>query len=113
MTRTLRHLAYALVPTRGVAARLGFSWRPVVALAFPVAVLAVFLAWSGWLYPVRPDAIGALGHPFTADPRFSGAWGGPTLAGAWFVHAMCALGMQVVCMASIRRVHGRPHVEAV
>lgn len=113
MTRTLRHLAYALVPTRGVATRLGFSWRPVVVLAFPVAVLAVFLAWSGWFYPARPDAIGALGHPFTADPRFSGAWGGPTLTGAWFVHAMCALGMQVVCMALIRRVHGRPRVEAV
>jgi hypothetical protein len=113
MTRTLRHLAYALLPSRGVAARLGFSWRPVVYLAFPFAVLAVFVTWSGWCYPLRPDAIGALGHPFTADARFSGAWGGPTLAGAWFVHAMCAFGMQVICMAVIRGVHGRELAEAV
>jgi hypothetical protein len=27
--------------------------------------------------------------------------------GAWFVHAMVALGMQVICMAVIRRLHGR------
>jgi hypothetical protein len=113
MTRTLRHLAFALLPSRGVAARLGFSWRPVVLLAFPFAVLAVFVTWSGLLYPLRPDALAAVGHPFTPDARFDGAWGGPTLAGAWFVHAMCALGMQVICMASIRRVHGRKVVEAV
>lgn len=113
MTRTLRHLAFALLPSRGVAARLGFSWRPVVVLAFPFAVLAVFVAWSGLLYPLRPDAVAAIGHPFTADARFAGAWGGPTLAGAWFVHAMCALGMQVICMALIRRLHGRTAVEAV
>lgn len=113
MTRTLRHLAFGLLPSRAVAARLGFSWRPVVLLAFPFAVLVVFVAWSGVLYPLRPDAIGAIGHPFTADPRFSGAWGGPALAGAWFVHAMAALGMQVICMAAIRRLHGRKLAEAV
>ncbi len=88
-------------------------WRspyrgPVAALvAFPLAVLVVFLVWSGWLYPLRPDAIGALGHPFTADPRFTGAWGGPALAGAWFVHALVALGMQVVCVGVLRRLPRR------
>jgi len=110
---TLRHLAYALVPSPRIADRFGYPWRPVVILGFPFAVLVVFLTWSGLLYPLRPDAVGAIGHPFTADPLFDGSWGGPTLVGAWFVHAMCALGMQVICMASIRRLHGRKLVEAV
>lgn len=113
MTHTLRHLAYALLPTRGLAARFGFSRRPAVFVAFPFAVLVVFLTWSGLLYPLRPAAIAGLTHPFTSDALFAGAWGGPTLVGAWFVHAMCALGMQVVCMASIRRLHGRKLVEVV
>lgn len=69
--------------------------------------------WSGWLYPLRPDTVGALGHPFTADPLLSGAWGGPTLAGAWFVPAMVALGTQFVCMAVIRRLPGRVVADAV
>lgn len=113
MTHTLRHLAYALLPSRGLAARFGFSRRPSVFLAFPLAVLVVYLTWSGLLYPLRPDAIAGLAHPLTADAMFAGAWGGPTLVGAWFVHAMCALGTQVVCMASIRRLHGRKLVEVV
>lgn len=113
MTNPLRHLAYALLPSRGLAARFGFSRRPAAFLAFAPAVLVVFLTWSGLLYPLRPDAIAGLAHPFTEDPVFAGAWGGPTLIGAWFVHAMCALGMQVVCMASIRRLHGRKLAEVV
>lgn len=113
MTRTLRHLACALVPSRGLAARFGYPWRPAALLAFPFALLVVFLTWSGLLYPLRPDSIGAIGHPFTTDARFDNAWGGPTLVGAWFVHAMGALGMQVICMALIRRLHGRTLVEAV
>jgi hypothetical protein len=113
MTHTLRHLAYALLPSRGLAARFGFSRRPAVFLAFPFAALVVYLTWSGLLYPLRPDAIAGLAHPFTEDALFAGAWGGPTLVGAWFVHAMCALGMQVVCMASIRWLHGRKRAEAV
>lgn len=49
----------------------------------------------------------------TADPLLRGAWGGPTLVGAWFVHAMTALGIQVICMAVIRRLHGRTLAEAL
>lgn len=79
----------------------------------PLLALIVFLVWSGELYFLRPDAIGAMGHPFTADPRFDHAWGGPTLVGAWFVHAMAALGMQVICVLIIRglgrlRARARP-----
>jgi hypothetical protein len=103
----MRHLAYALVPTRGVALRFGFRWRPAALGAFPFAALVLFVTWSGWLYPLRPDAVGALGHPVTGDPAFANAWGGPTLLGAWAVHALVALGTQVICMAVIRRLTGR------
>ena len=115
MKHTTNHLllALALVPgRRRLATRLGVEPRRWSVAAFPLAVLVVFLVWSGWLYPLRPDTLGALGHPFTADPLLHGAWGGPTLVGAWFVHVMVALGMQVVCMAMIRRLHGGRLVEA-
>jgi hypothetical protein len=116
MKRTATHLLYALAlfPGRAqLAARLGFSRSPWSLAAFPFAALVLFLTWSSWLYPLRPDAIATVGHPFTADPLLNNAWGGPTLVGAWFVHAMAALGLQVICMAVIRRLHGRTLVEAV
>lgn len=116
MKRTTHHLLYALaiVPgRRRLAARLNLSPRPWTLAAFPFAVLVLFLVWSSWLYPLRPDAISAVTHPFTPDKLFDNAWGGPTLVGAWFVHAMAALGIQVTCMAVIRRLHGRVLVEAV
>jgi hypothetical protein len=116
MNQTAAHLLYALAVVPGrrrLAARLGFQPRPSSLAAFPFAVLVVFLIWSSWLFPLRPDAIGALGHPFTADPLLHNSWGGPTLVGAWFIHAMAALGLQVICMAVIRRLNGRVLVEAV
>jgi hypothetical protein len=93
---------------RTLAARLKIQPRPGVlrALAAVVpVVLAGYLVARGWLYPFWPDTIGAIGHPFTADPGLSGAWGGPTLVGAWLVHAMLALGMQVVCLALVRALY--------
>jgi hypothetical protein len=116
MKRIAHHLLYALaiVPgRRRLAARLGYSPRLWSLAAFPFAALVLFLTWSSWLYPIRSDARGAIGHPFTPDHLFDNAWGGPTLIGAWFVHAMAALGLQVICMAVIRRLHGKVLVEAV
>ncbi len=78
-------------------------WR--TAAAAPFVMLAAYLVVQDWLYPLWPHAIGALDHLLTADPALDGAWGGPTLAGAWFVHAMLALGMQVCCLAVIRTLH--------
>jgi hypothetical protein len=109
MKHTTTHLLYALalVPgRRRLATRLGLEPRRWSVVAFPFAVLVVFLVWSSWLYPLRPDTIGSVGHPLTADPLLRDAWGGPTLVGAWFVHAMAALGIQVICMAAIRLLHG-------
>jgi hypothetical protein len=82
-------------------------------VAFAAAVLVLVVTWSGWLYPLRPDAIGAIGHPFTADSVFDNAWGGPTLAGAWLVHALVAVGIQVVCLAAIRGLGARSGRRAV
>ncbi|MFG3700465.1 hypothetical protein ACGF5C_21475 [Micromonospora sp. NPDC047620] len=70
--------------------------------AFALVVLQMILIWSGHLYPLRPDAVGAIGHPFTADPLLNGAWGGPTLAGAWLVHSALALAIQVCCAGLLR-----------
>jgi hypothetical protein len=90
------------------AARLGIHPRPgafrALAAVLPV-LLGVYLAVRGWLYPLWPESIGAIGHLFTADPRFDGAWGGPTLAGAWLVHALIALGGQLVCLAILRALY--------
>jgi len=86
--RTLRHSAVILLPS---------------AASFALVTLSATVALSGYLYGFRPDAsYAAFSHPFTPEPAFHGAWGGPTLAGAWFVHAMTALGIHVVCLAAIR-----------
>ncbi|MCT2581675.1 hypothetical protein [Actinophytocola gossypii] len=76
------------------------------AAAFTAALVALFLVWSGWLYPLRPDVIDALSRPL--DPLLPGAWGGPTLLGAWAVHALIALAIQAVCVAVIHATQGRP-----
>lgn len=72
--------------------------------AFPLALLCLYLVFMGYLYFLRPDAIGALGHPFTADVRFDNAWGGPTLVGAWLAHAAVALGIHAVTIPLLRRL---------
>lgn len=99
------------VSRRHLATRLGIGHarrgRLAALAALPLALLVVYLVAAGWLYPLRPDTISAVGHPFTADPVLDGAWGGPTLVGAWLVHALVALGMQVGCIALIGRLNGR------
>ncbi|MEU4237416.1 hypothetical protein [Actinoplanes sp. NPDC026619] len=81
--RVLRHSLLVFVPAL---------------LAFAAAAMQLFVAYSGYLYPLRPDTIAAIGHPFTPDPQvLPGAWGGPTLVGAWAVHSAVALGVQVLC----------------
>jgi hypothetical protein len=117
MRRTVTDVAHAILGSpRGLAARLDVAPRhgllPRVA-AFLLAALVLLVTYTGWLYPLRPDAIGAVGHPVTADPMFSTAWGGPTLLGAWAVHALVALGIQVIGMAVLRRLGGRAPVDAI
>lgn len=74
----------------------------VPALAGLVALgLGAFCVYSGYLYFLRPDASFAIGHPFTADPHFDDAWGGPTLFGAWLAHSGVALGIQLLALGLI------------
>ncbi|WP_106616415.1 hypothetical protein [Saccharothrix carnea] len=89
-------------------ALLGLHPRPGVGRALVAAVpalLALYLVARGWLYPFWPDTVGAIGHPFTADPDLGEAWGGPTLAGAWLVHALIALGIQAGCLLVLRALY--------
>lgn len=115
MTNTIALVLHAaarpLVPGRAAARladRLGVSPRPGAAraaVAFLAAAVALFMVWSGWLYPLRPDVAGALGRPLA--PTLPSAWGGPTLLGAWVVHALVALAVQAVCVAVVHLARGR------
>jgi hypothetical protein len=82
-------------------ARLAGSLVPA-SLSFVVVLFMVFTAWSGYLYPLRPDTIATAAHPFTPDARLAGSWGGTTLVGAWFIHASVVLAWHVVCLALLR-----------
>jgi hypothetical protein len=75
---------------------------PVSLVSFVLAVVTVVTVWSGELYPLRPDVIGHLDHMFSAFPGGENAWGGPTVAGAWFVHATSGFGIQVLALSVIR-----------
>jgi hypothetical protein len=86
----------------GAARTLGHSaavFLPSL-VCFAAVALSVFVAYSGYLYGFRPDnSYGAFAHPFTADQAFDEAWGGPTLAGAWAVHALVALAIHLAAFA--------------
>lgn len=71
-------------------------------VAFLAVALGVFVGFSGYLYPLRPDNFEAIGHPFTADSALENSWGGPTLMGAWLVHALVALAIQIGTLLLIR-----------
>lgn len=71
-------------------------------VAFVAALLVVYLVFAGWLYPIRPGVIEHITHPFTKTTDLDGAWGGPTPAGAWLVHAAVAVGLQLLALALIR-----------
>ena len=85
--RVLRHSGTVLLPSLA---------------AFVLTALCLWGVYSGYLYFVRPDASPALGHPFTADHLFDTSWGGPTLVGAWSIHALTVLGWHVLSLPVLR-----------
>ncbi|WP_253859490.1 hypothetical protein [Prauserella alba] len=104
MTRPRELLRFAFtawrlpVRSRGIGRKfVHYGLSVVAALA---AALIVYLVWAGWLYPLRPDVIEHLAHPL-ADALGPGTWGGPTLVGAWAVHAVVAAAMQFAALALI------------
>lgn len=84
--------------------RLGLRLVPLLPstlVTFLLSLLIAYLVWAGQLYPLRPHTFGALAHPL--EPVFGpGTWGGPTLVGAWAVHALVAFGLQIVAGLVIR-----------
>lgn len=98
---------FGRVPHRTDAGRAGYGRSLLFSLAtlipsvvvFVAAVVCVFVAFSGYLYPVRPDVIEFSSAFFTPHSGLKNAWGGPTLAGAWLAHALVAVGFQVVGLA--------------
>jgi hypothetical protein len=75
---------------------------PLTLVSFAVALLILYLAYFGELYPLRPDTIAYLGDMFRPFPGGEDSWGGPTLVGAWIVHAMVAVGLQAAGLALLR-----------
>ncbi|WP_406126785.1 hypothetical protein [Streptomyces sp. NBC_00989] len=56
---------------------------PHALLATPLNLLTAFITLYGWaIVPMN------LGWPLRAGDDYSGAWGGPTFAGAWAFHAV-------------------------
>ncbi len=102
-TRVVGPLRYGLTELPlTLVGRRRLAGLPAALLALPLALLCLYLVYFGELYPLRPDTITHLGDLFRPFPGGDGAWGGPTLVGAWFVHAMAALGMQTVALAALR-----------
>ncbi|RZQ65039.1 hypothetical protein [Amycolatopsis suaedae] len=67
-------------------------------LALPLVLLVAFLAFRVLTYPLFWDA--------ATDPNTS--WGGPTLLGAWVVHAIVGLAIAVPAGYVIRRLTRAP-----
>ncbi|MFG2373434.1 hypothetical protein ACGFY9_18415 [Streptomyces sp. NPDC048504] len=56
---------------------------PHALLATPLNLITAFITLYGWaIVPLN------LGWPLRAGDDYSGAWGGPTFAGAWAFHAV-------------------------
>ena len=79
----LWHLTLLLLrrPLPGRPGRLLLVRLPLDAVAFAVAAYVWVLLPVNWAYPLRPDV---------GDEPLRDTWGGPTLAGAWAVHAIGA-----------------------
>lgn len=75
---------------------------PLATVSFVLVAVALLTVYTGELYPLRPETIGHLGHLFSRFPGGEESWGGPTLIGAWFVHAPVGFGIQVLALTAVR-----------
>lgn len=94
---TILHLAgrsLAALP-RAVGSAIRGRALPHSVLSGVVGLLAWFLAFLAVLGSIR-----GLLYPLVGG-EYSNAWGGPTLAGAWAVHALIALVLAPVIVAVI------------
>ncbi|TQM33106.1 hypothetical protein [Nocardia bhagyanarayanae] len=65
-------------------------------LSAGVGLLAWFLVFLAVVALVR-----GLGYPLVAADDYENSWGGPTLAGAWAVHAALGVGLLPVWLAAL------------
>jgi hypothetical protein len=70
-------------PAESRALRYGLLSLPVNVVAFALAGYVWLIPVVNLAYPLRPDV--------TTESLAHGTWGGPTLAGAWSVHAVGAV----------------------
>lgn len=80
-----------------VVAHSAVAFVPAL-LSLLAALMMVYLVGAAFLYPLRPDAISTIGHPFTHDSTLNGSWGGTTLAGAWLAHAFIGVGLELLAV---------------
>lgn len=87
----------------GNARAWGQGWLTLLPafIAFFGALMEIYLLYAGLCYPTRPGMSVYFDHPFTSDPGLEGSWGGPSLMGAWAIHTMSALGIQIVILPVI------------
>jgi len=119
---TARRVAWSVVAVPAALSALvrrrsvGGALRALVSL--PVAVLSTVLTVTTaylvlinvFAYPFRPDLGLSSDSGDTSAGRYDDSWGGPTLAGAWTVHALLTLLLLVPAMALlIRALVGLQH----
>ncbi|MEW1641885.1 hypothetical protein [Streptomyces sp. NPDC091219] len=83
--RGLVHRFLAPDPTgpTGLPGRPRAGGLPHALLATPLNLVTAFITLYGWaIVPLN------IGWPLRAGDDYSGAWGGPTFAGAWAFHAV-------------------------
>ncbi|KAA0018937.1 hypothetical protein [Antrihabitans cavernicola] len=94
----LRHARYALTapPRSVVAVTQSRDYRVLInaVLAGCVGLLAWFLAFLAVLGAFR-----GIFYPLIDDDSYAQSWGGPTLAGAWAVHALAVFLVPVFGLA--------------
>jgi hypothetical protein len=101
LLRRLAGLAVSAAPARGrLTSHLVLS-LPIDVVAFAVAAYVWLLLPMNLLYPVRLAVY---------DESPVGSWGGPTMAGAWAVHA--AGGLLVFVVLGLPLVAGLVQVQA-
>lgn len=81
---------------RALLAHVGAT-LPATVVAFTLAATATLLLVMNLGYPLRADVDGwDRTHLFSSSANVGDAWGGPTLAGAWLVHAVGASAIAAV-----------------
>ncbi|WP_307817295.1 hypothetical protein [Nocardia acididurans] len=95
-------LPFAFAPTKVRARMTRRAFQRPFALAAPGpvraiahTVLAASVGWVAWfvVFLAAVAAFRGVAYPLVAADGYENSWGGPTLAGAWAVHAALGVGL--------------------